>query len=246
MNNNYKKLTTLNILYKHQNKINSIKTPIMSTSVVSNKSSYQAQGHNPQSQYPNPSPSQSLQNIKYFLENYKTSEAKSIFSEKFTNSGLYSENSQIPDSFYKLHRPFDRNSAFFVPHGNRRNGSYYKNKNWYPKYPMILSKKCELVRKGKGNNNSDYTAEESVNDVMMKSNKNKFFTIKYVLDNKNEESGPFPANVTFTFLKNYYIDKTREEKDKMNMLIHDMFDDSCFAPEIVYDKLLKEFGNDNN
>ena len=91
-------------------------TTTINTSQNNAHPQYQSQN---QYQYINPTPSQSLQNIKYFLENYKTSEAKSIFSEKFTNSGLYSENSQIPDSFYKLHRPFDRNSAFFVPHGNR-------------------------------------------------------------------------------------------------------------------------------
>ena len=66
---------------------------------------YQSQN---QYQYINPTPSQSIQNIKYFLESYKSSKVKEIFSEKFTNSGLYCEDSQIPDSFYRLRKPFDQ------------------------------------------------------------------------------------------------------------------------------------------
>ena len=208
----------------------------MSTSINTSKPS--------QSPYSNPTPSQSYQNIKYFLENFKTSEGKSLFSEKFTNSGLYTEISQIPDSFYKLHKPFDRNAAFFIPHGNRRNANYFKNKNWYPKYPMILSKNCELKKKEKGNEHKDnYTVEESVNDLMMKNNMNRFYSINYEVDEKNVESGPFSANVIFTFLKNYYINKTQEEQKKMNLLIRDVFDDSCFPPDALYKSLLKGFGN---
>ena len=122
----------------------------MSTNITSNnKTVSQVNGHSSQFQYLNPTPSQSIQNIKYFLENYKSSKVKEIFSNKFTNSGLYCEDSQIPESFYRLHKPFDRNYAFFIPHGKKRNGSYYKNKNLYPKYPMILSKNCVLIWKNK-------------------------------------------------------------------------------------------------
>ena len=48
------------------------------------------------------SPTLSLQNIKHFLELYKTSEKNSIFSEKFINEcPLYTKESQLPDSFSK-------------------------------------------------------------------------------------------------------------------------------------------------
>ena len=80
----------------------------MSTNIMANtKSTSQVNGHSSQTQYLNPTPSQSIQNIKYFLENYKSSKVKEIFSDKFTNSGLYCEDSQIPESFYRLRKPFE-------------------------------------------------------------------------------------------------------------------------------------------
>ena len=87
----------------------------MSTSTFSNsKISSQVNGYSQKTPYLNPTPSQSMQNIKYFLESYKSSQAKEIFSEKFTNSGLYCENSQIPESFYKLQKHFNRHYDFFL------------------------------------------------------------------------------------------------------------------------------------
>ena len=219
----------------------------MSTSILSNKSSFPKNGLNSQSSYLNPSPSQSIQNIKYFLESFKYSQEKSIFSDKFINCDLYSENSQVPDSFYKLHKPFDRNAAFFVPHSNRRNRNYYMNKNFYPKYPMILSRNCELIRKNKGefDTKENNKQEEGAKDFMMQNNNNRYYSLKYSLDDKNVESGPYSASVVLTFLKNYYINKTKEEQKKMNLLIKDIFDDSCFPPESLFNSLQKGY-NDNN
>ena len=49
----------------------------MSTNIMANtKSTSQVNGHSSQSQYLNPTPIQSIQNIKYFLENYKSSKVK--------------------------------------------------------------------------------------------------------------------------------------------------------------------------
>ena len=213
----------------------------MSTSTFSNsKISSQVNDYSQKNPYLNPTPSQSMQNIKYFLESYKSSQAKEIFSEKFTNSGLYCENSQIPESFYKLQKPFDRNYAFFIPHGNKRNGNYYKNKNWYPKYPMILSRNCELFMKNKseyGNNNSN-SQEEGAKDLMIQNKDNRFYNLKYYVDdNKAVENGPFSAGVVFSFLQNYYFSKNEEDRKKMNLLIRDVFDDSCFPPEHLYNSL---------
>ena len=215
----------------------------MTTSAPPNKYPFP---HQTQSHTQSPIPNQNLcfQNIKYFLESFKTSTPKELlFSEKFVKSPLYSETSQIPESFYKLHRPFDRNSAFFIPHGNRRNGNYFRNKNYYPKYPMILSKNCELMK----NNNKSYinnTQSENVNDLLMKDNMNRFYCLKYTFDGKDVESGPYASSIVFTFLKNYYVDKTEEEQKKMNLLIRDVFDDSYFSPDALYTSLRNEF-NDN-
>ena len=214
----------------------------MTTSAPLNKYPFP---HQTQSHTQSPIPNQNLcfQNIKYFLENFKSSTTKELlFSEKFINSPLYSESSQIPESFYKLQRPFDRNTAFFIPHGNRRNGNYFRNKNYYPKYPMILSKNCELM---KNNNkiNMNNTQGENVNDLMMKDNMNKFYWLKYTFDGKDVETGPYSSSIIFTFLKNYYVDKTEEEQKKMHLLIRDVFDDSVFSPDALYNSLLKEYGD---
>ena len=212
----------------------------MSTNIMANtKSTSQVNGHSSQSQYLNPTPIQSIQNIKYFLENYKSSKVKEIFTDKFTNSGLYCEDSQIPESFYRLRKPFDRNYAFFIPHGNKRNGSYYKNKNLYPKNPMILSRNCELIRKNKFElkNNDNNTQEEGANL------NNRFYSIKYNLDGDIVENGPFSAEIVTTFLQNYYFNKKKEEQKKMNLLIRDILDDSCFPPETFYNSLQKRFDN---
>ena len=214
----------------------------MTTSAPLNKYPFP---HQTQSHTQSPIPNQNLcfQNIKYFLENFKSSTPKELlFSEKFVKSPLYSESSQIPESFYKLHRPFDRNSAFFIPHGNRRNGNYFRNKNYYPKYPMILSKNCELM---KNNNkiNMNNTQGESANDLLMKDNMNRFYCLKYTFDGKDVETGPYSSSIVFAFLKNYYVDKTEEEQKNMNLLIRDVFDDSYFSPDALYTSLLKEYGD---
>ena len=194
-----------------------------------------------------------FQNIKYFLESYKACTPKDkVFSEKFINTPLYSEDSQIPESFYKLHKPFDRNTAFFIPHGNRRNGNHFRSKNWYPKYPLILSKNCELIKRLKSNeiNNNDRNnniVQEGAKDFMMKKNMNKYYCIKYVDDDgKNVECGPYPSSAIYFFLNNYYIQKTQDEKKKMNLLVRDIFDDSYFPPDTLYLSLKNEIGYSYN
>lgn len=209
----------------------------MTTSLNSAKYPYQSssqKNNNSSPQLLNLTPSLCFQNIKYFLESYKasTSKEKKIFSDKFINSPLYSENSQIPECFYKLKHPFDRNAAFYIPHGNRR---YFKNKNWYPKYPLILSKNCELINKGKNVQDNEINK-----DIMMKDTFNRFFTIKYTLDGKDSENGPYSASTIYTFLKDYYYAKPPEEQKEMNLLIRDVFDDSFFAPDALFNSLQKE------
>ena len=215
-------------------------TTTINTSQNNAHPQYQSQN---QYQYINPTPSQSIQNIKYFLESYKSSKVKEIFSEKFTNSGLYCEDSQIPDSFYRLRKPFDRHYVFFIPHANnKRNGNYYKNKNWYPKNPIILSKNCELIKKNKNENgnNEINVQEEGAKDSVNQNHGNRFYNIKYYIDDINSvENGPFSAGIVFTFLQNYYFNKSKEEQKKMNLLIRDIFDDSCFPPETLFNSLQK-------
>jgi hypothetical protein len=204
------------------------------------------------------SPTLSLQNIKYFLESYKTSKKQSLFSEKFLKEcPLYATESQIPDSFYKLHKPFDRNSAFYIGHGpygsSRRNSNYsYKiSKNYYPRCPLILSNSCDLIsivnKKNKKDNvnNVNKSAEnigEGEKDFMMTDLINKIWSMKLLNDNMICQYGPYSSKVMFQFLKNYYIPLNPQEQKKMNLLITDIMQDIYYQPDTLYQMLQDIFG----
>ena len=104
---------------------------------------------------------------------------------------------------------------------------------------MILSRNCELIRKNKFEfkSNDNNTQEEGANL------NNRFYSIKYNLDGDIVENGPFSAEIVTTFLQNYYFNKNKEEQKKMNLLIRDILDDSCFPPETFYNSLQKRFDN---
>lgn len=198
----------------------------------------------------------SLQNTKYFLESYKTSKNNSLFSEKFLNEcPLYTKDSQIPDSFYKLHKPFDRNLVFYISHGpygtsRRNNNHFYKfNQNFYPKYPLILSSSCDLIsklNKKNKNNASDEghkineKVEEGEKDFMMNDLSNKIWSMKLYHENATCQYGPYSSKVIFQFLKNYYIPLNPQEQKKMNLLITDLMYDIYYQPDTLYQMLQVE------
>lgn len=204
------------------------------------------------------SPTLSLQNIKYFLESYKISQNNSLFTQKFLKEcPLYTIESQIPDSFYKLHKPFDRNSVFYIAHGpfgSRRNSNYwYKiNKNYYPKYPLILSSSCDLISKINKKNKKDNknsindenkgveNVEEGEKDFMMNDLVNKVWNMKLLNDNIICQYGPYSSKVIFQFLKYYYIPMNQQEQKKMNLLITDIMYDIYYQPDTLYQMLLVE------
>ena len=200
------------------------------------------------------SPSLSLQNIKYFLECYKTSKKNIIISQKFIKDcPLYAKDSQIPDSFYKLHKPFNRNSVFYIAHGpfgsSRRNNnnhsySFKINKNYYPKYPLILSSSCELIlnnKKDKDYNSDGHKGnEEGEKDFMMNDLINKFWSMKFFKENVLCQYGPYSSQVIFQFLKNYYIPLNQQEQKKMNLLITDIMHDIYYHPDSLYQMLQVE------
>ena len=199
------------------------------------------------------SPKLCLQNIKYFLEIYKNSKNSSLISTKFIKEcPLYTEQSQIPDCFYNLHKPFDRNKVFYIPHGpfgaSRRNNNYlFKiNKNYYPRYPLILSSTCELISKlNKKNKNCDNTdgekkykkVEEGEKDFMMNDLINKVWCMKLVNDNITCQYGPYSSKVIYQFLKYYYIPLNQQEQKKMNLLVSDIIFDIYYQPETLYQML---------
>ena len=207
------------------------------------------------------SPTLSLQNIKYFLESYKSSKNNTLFSDKFLKEcPLYATESQIPDSFYKLHKPFDRNTAFYIGHGpfgsSRRNNNYsYKiNKNYYPKYPLILSSSCDLIsiinKKNKKDNqnaanvndekNGKENVEEGEKDFMMNDLINKIWNMQLSNDNIICQYGPYSSKVIFQFLKNYYIPLDPQEQKKMNLLVTDIMYDIYYQPDTLYQMLQVE------
>ena len=207
------------------------------------------------------SPTLSLQNIKFFLESYKTSKNNNLFSEKFLKEcPLYATESQIPDSFYKLHKPFDRNTAFYIGHGpygsSRRNSNYsFKiNKNYYPKCPLILNSSCDLIsivnKKNKKDNknstnlNDENKGSENVaegeKDFMMNDLINKVWNMKLLNDNIICQYGPYSSKVIYQFLKNYYIPLNPQEQKKMNLLITDIMYDIYYQPDTLYQMLQAE------
>ena len=202
------------------------------------------------------SPKLCLQNIKYFLEFYKTSKNNSLLSHKFIKEcPLYIEQSQIPDCFYNLHKPFDRNKVFYIPHGpfgasRRKNNYMFKiNKNYYPRYPLILSSTCELISKlNKKNKNCAKTdgekkikkVEEGEKDFMMNDLINKVWSMKLVNDNITCQYGPYSSKVIYQFLKFYYIPLNQQEQKKMNLLVSDIMYDIYYQPETLYQMLQAE------
>ena len=198
------------------------------------------------------SPALSLQNIKYFLENYHYSKDNSAFSEKFISEcPLYSEESIVPDSFYKLHKTFDRNLVFYIGHGpygaSKKKSSYiFKNENYYPKYPLILSSSCALISKlNKKNKKYVDTDEAKINkngekDFMISDLLNKIWNIKLFHENITCQYGPYSSKVIFQFLKNYYMPLNQQEQKKMNLLISDIMYDIYYQPETLYQMLQVE------
>ena len=202
------------------------------------------------------SPRLCLQNIKYFLEIYKTSKNNSLFSDKFIKEcPLYTEKSQIPDCFYNLHKPFDRNKVFYIPHGpygaSRRNNNYLYNinKNYYPRYPLLLSSTCELISKlNKKNKNcadndgekKNKKIEEGEKDFMMNDLINKVWSMKLFNDNITCQYGPYSSKVIYQFLKFYYIPLNQQEQKKMNLLVSDIMYDIYYQPETLYQMLQAE------
>ena len=205
------------------------------------------------------SPTLSLQNAKYFLESYTSfTNKKHMFSEKFLNCGLYCEKSQIPDTFNKLKEGFDRNEAFYIPHGHRRNQNFSyknKNKNFYPKYPLILSNCCELFKDKNSNNKNlinmdintffdidDETDEsldnllrdENLRNYLLKNVKERTFKMRIIIGNEEIRTEYYSADDIYYFLKNYYIPLPVEERMKLNILITDLFNDIFFKPLSLY------------
>ena len=217
------------------------------------------------------SPILSLQNVKYFLESYTSFiPKKQLFSEKFLNCGLYCEKSQIPDTYEKLKEGFDRNEAFYIPHSNRRNqyqSFYYKNKNrnMYPKYPLILSKSCELLKdKNTVNKNGinmdintffemddetdesldNLLSDENLRNYLLKNVKERTFKMRIIIGNEEIRSEYYSADDIYYFLKNYYIPLNQQEQKKMNLLVSDIMYDIYYQPETLY-QLLQEELNKN-
>ena len=209
------------------------------------------------------SPKLCLQNIKYFLEIYKNSKNSSLISTKFIKEcPLYTEQSQIPDSFYNLHKPFDRNKVFYIPHGpygsshRYNNYSLKNNRNYYPKYPLILSSTCELIsRLNKKNKNKNVAknvkttedgpklkekVEEGEKDFMMNDLVNKVWTMKLFHENMTCQYGPYSSKVTYQFLKYYYMPLNQNEQKKMNLLVSDIMYDIYYQPDALYQMLQVE------
>lgn len=208
-------------------------------------------------------PSVTLNSIKYFLDQYKVSDSKEIFSEKFRETcPLYCEESQKPDSLILSQNPIDRNQAFYNSHGqygkkrnnNNYNNYFYQSKpkrcNFYPKVPLMLNPSCELKnekplgkKEEEKNNISDKEDFKDFSDLMMNDIKSKIWFIKCLKENDNDvrQYGPFNSEKIYGFLKGSYISLPPEEQRKSGLLIIDVLSDVHYQPETLFMELKNEF-----
>ena len=172
----------------------------------------------------------SLQNIKYFLESYKPSKNTSLLSKKYIEEcPLYTEESQIPESYEFLKNTFDRNLVFYIRHGPNRNRNhiiYNIPKNYYPKVPLILSPTCPLVLKINKVDENNINFENNLFD--------KIWNLKFFYGDKEFDYGPYNSNYTYEFIKNYYEDLNKAEKKNYNLLIIDFMSDIHYQPDALY------------
>lgn len=206
-------------------------------------------------------PSLTLNSIKYFLDQYKVSDNKEIFSEKFRQTcPLYSEESQKPDSFILSQKSIDRNQAFYTSYGQhgkkRSNNNYYnsyqnktKRCNFYPKVPLMLNPSCELKngipleKKEEEKNNAGDKEDFKDYDNFMGDLKSKIWFIKCLKENEKDvkQYGPFNSEKIYGFLKGSYMTLPPEEQRKSGLLIIDVLSDVHYQPETLFTELKNEF-----
>ena len=128
-----------------------------------------------------------LETTKFFLECFQTKINTSHIQKKFKEEcPLFCEETQIPDSYEKLKKPYNRNLAFYIKHGPHggyfRSHQFFKNvkQNFYPQFPMQLSPFCELEMK----TNNTFAKDFEVKKVEPSEEEKE-----EISNNKNNETG---------------------------------------------------------
>ena len=175
-----------------------------------------------------------LNNIKYFLESYESSNELSKISYLCKkNKKIFSEKSLIPESYKNTKIPFNRNNAFY-----EITKSYNKdeNPNLFPQNPIILSEYCDL---------------EKINKKQILSKKVNFseFTNKIWSIEINNKSnifyyGLYSTEKIYNFLKEVYSTMTNLQKESYIISIIDMNLNVRYSPDLLYLTLKSNYENE--
>ena len=176
-----------------------------------------------------------INNIKYFLESYESSNDLSKISFYFQkNKKIFSEKSMIPESYKNTKVPFNRNNAFY-----EIIKSYNKNENpnLFPQNPIILSEYCDLE---KINKKEILSKKVNLNEFT-----NKIWSIEINYNSNNFYYGLYSTEKIYNFLNEVYSSMTNLQKENYIISIIDMNLNVRYLPDLLYLKLKKNFENDN-
>ena len=176
-----------------------------------------------------------INNIKYFLESYESSNDLSKISFYFQkNKKIFSEKSMIPESYKNTKVHFNRNNAFY-----ELIKSYNKNENpnLFPQNPIILSEYCDLE---KINKKEILSKKVNLNEFT-----NKIWSIEINYNSNNFYYGLYSTEKIYNFLNEVYSSMTNLQKENYIISIIDMNLNVRYLPDLLYLKLKKNFENDN-
>ncbi len=175
-----------------------------------------------------------LNNIKYFLESYESSNELSKISYCCKkNKKIFSEKSLIPESYKNTKIPFNRNNAFY-----EITKSYNKdeNPNLFPQNPIILSEYCDLEKINKKQilskkvNFSEFT--------------NKIWSIKINYKSNILYYGLYSTEKIYNFLNEVYSTMTNLQKESYIISIIDMNLNVRYSPDLLYLTLKNNYENE--
>ena len=175
---------------------------------------------------------QHLSNINRFLSAFKFSCDISVLSPSFIeDSSAYSKECLIPDIYTKTKIPFNKNSLFDI-----KGGRYQKEKpkmknlkpNLFPSHPLVVGENSDL-RKEENNSNKKFCSKNS----MFTDIKEKIWIVTLINENKKSEYEPMNSMKVYLFIKDVYMNMSREEKEKNILMIKDMEYDIHYHPETL-------------
>ena len=100
--------------------------------------------------------------------------------------------------------------------------------NLFPSHPLVVGENSDL-RKEENNSNKKFCSKNS----MFTDIKEKIWIVTLINENKKSEYGPMNSMKVYLFIKDVYMNMSREEKEKNILMIKDMEYDIHYHPETV-------------